>query len=228
MSVSLVVAVAALTGGAAVASADGATPAGNNGTIKIDELVMDGGLGNDPHVPCGFSVSFFGYDTGTQDATIAITPWAPTDGGQPFTTATSWTTAERTGGNQLDANVPIGGAQLAAAFAGIEPAAQGIHVRVEVHVTGAQGADVKYKMLWVEPCQVTGTTTPPPADEAAVVTTVENGASHDDATPAAVGAAATVPQAQVLGESVVKAAEVNAIPAAGPAVARAVAATTTG
>jgi hypothetical protein len=165
-----------------VAAADGGAPPGNNGTIKIDEFVMDGGLGNDPHVACGFSVSFFGYDTGAQDATILISPWEPTRGGKPFTTPTSWVTAMRSGGNQFDANVQIRAEQLAAAFAGIAPAAQGLHVRVEVHVTGSQGADTKFKMLWVEPCEVASPVVAHDTTTTTVVTAAP-GASHNNALP---------------------------------------------
>ena len=51
--------VGGISASAASSHAAGA-PAGNNGTVKIDEFVMDGGKGNDPHVGCGFSVTFYG------------------------------------------------------------------------------------------------------------------------------------------------------------------------
>ena len=60
------------TGGTSAAPASGSTaPAGNNGHIQIDQFVMDGGRGNEPHVGCGFSVSFFGYDGGSRNATVS-------------------------------------------------------------------------------------------------------------------------------------------------------------
>jgi hypothetical protein len=133
-------------------SSGGQAPAGNNGHIQIDEYTMDGGNGNDPHVACGFSVSFFGYDAGTQNATIAVTPWAPTKGGTPFTVSTQWTTASRTGGNQLDQNVPISPAQIASAFSGVAPAHQGYHAKIEVEVSGSQGSDDKHHTVWIAPC----------------------------------------------------------------------------
>jgi hypothetical protein len=129
----------------------GQRPPGNNGTIKIDEFPADGGKGNDPHVGCRFSVNFFGYDAGTQQATMTFEPWAPTSGGNPTTMSTSWTTPSRKGGNQLDKS--FGPVDLTSAFAGITPAKQGYHVKLTVHVTGSQGSDVKHKVFWVEPCQ---------------------------------------------------------------------------
>src|SRR5438045_9036858 len=83
-------------------SEHGQQPPGNNGTVKIDEFPADGGNGNDPHVDCRFSVNFFGYDAGTQQATMTFEPWAPTRGGKPTTMSTSWTTPTRNGGNQVD------------------------------------------------------------------------------------------------------------------------------
>src|SRR5581483_10547269 len=92
------------------AQASGAqAPAGNNGTIKIDEFAMDSGQDNDARVGCGFTVSFFGYDAGSHTATVTLTPWAPTSGGHPGTFGTTWSTATRTGGDQYDASLQISG-----------------------------------------------------------------------------------------------------------------------
>lgn len=146
----IALAFAALPSVAAVA--DSNAPPGNNGHIQIDEYTMDGGNGNDPHVSCGFSVSFFGYDGGTQQASITVTPWAPTSGGHAFTVATSWTTASRTSGNQFDQNVPISPTEVETAFAGVPPASQGYHAKIEVEVTGSQGSDDKYHTVWIAPC----------------------------------------------------------------------------
>src|SRR5581483_12191793 len=74
----------------------GPAPAGNNGHIQIDEYAMDGGNGNDPHVGCGFSISFFGYDAGTRTATVSVTPWSPTAGGTPFhSPSLTWNVSSR-------------------------------------------------------------------------------------------------------------------------------------
>ncbi|HQT99959.1 MAG TPA: hypothetical protein PLG60_05590 [Acidimicrobiales bacterium] len=143
------------------AGASSQAPAGNNGHIQIDQYALDGGSGNDPHLACGFSVSFFGFDTGTQQAFITVTPVAPTTGGTPFTQSTSWTISTRTSGDQLDQNVIVTPAALAAAFSGVTPAHEGFHARIAVDVTGAKGADSKYHTIWIAPCSSTTTTTTP-------------------------------------------------------------------
>jgi hypothetical protein len=151
-------------------------PPGNNGHIFVGEYELDGSNGNDPHVSCGLTVSFFGYDAGEQSATITLTPWAPTDGGAPFTERTSWTTAERTSGNQRNADVQIAPSKVADAFAGVEAAQQGWHAKIEVHVTGSQGADVKHKVVWIEPCPEAATAAGG-SNEAPVSAPTPNGAS---------------------------------------------------
>ncbi|HWE55586.1 MAG TPA: hypothetical protein VG435_08735 [Acidimicrobiales bacterium] len=119
----------------------------------MDEYSMDPGQDNDPHVDCGFSVSFFGYDGGPQSATIAVTPWAPTSGGRSYSTSTGWNVGTRTSGNQFDRNVQVSGADLASSLAGVTPQPkQGYHLRLEVEVTGSQGSDDKYKVFWMTPC----------------------------------------------------------------------------
>jgi hypothetical protein len=139
---------------AALATGPGSNkPPGNNGTVKIDEYTMDAGHDNDPHVKCGFSVNFFGYDGGPQQATIDIRPVAPTAGSGSFATSTSWDVGTRTSGGQFDRTVPISFSDLRSALSGVSPQAQqGYHLRLEVEVTGSQGSDDKYKTFWLQPC----------------------------------------------------------------------------
>ncbi|HEV2369819.1 MAG TPA: hypothetical protein VGR90_08075 [Acidimicrobiales bacterium] len=150
--------------GSSSASAGGQAPAGNNGTIKVDEITMDSGQDNDAHVACGFSVSFFGFDAGDQSATVTVTPWAPTAGGKPKTYTISWHTATRTGGDQWDANVQVPAGDISAIFSGVSPKAQGFHARIEAEVTGSQGSDDKFKVVWIQGCAngsaTSGATTP--------------------------------------------------------------------
>jgi hypothetical protein len=138
---------------ALAAGSGGGRPPGNNGTVKIDEYTMDAGQDNDPHVTCGFSVNFFGYDSGPQQASISLRPVAPTAGGGSFQTTTSWNQGSRTGGNQFDQTVPISMSELSNMLSGVTPQArQGYHLRLEVEVTGSRGADDKYKTFWLQPC----------------------------------------------------------------------------
>lgn len=140
--------------------AGGEAPPGNNGTIKINEFPADEGQANDPHVDCDFSVKFFGYDAGTQTARMIFTGHAPTRGGVLLDTTTTWTSATRGGGNQLDK--VFGPVNLTKAFAdaGMTPHnKQGYHVKLTVEVTGAKGADTKHKVFWVTPCATTKSAT---------------------------------------------------------------------
>ena len=141
--------------GHAAGTTAGNAPAGNNGTVKIDEYTADGGNGNDPHVSCGFTVNFFGYDggSGTDTATISVTPVAPTAGGSQYHASTSWPAGTRTAGDQWDASIQVSGSDLAGALAGVSPQPQqGYHLRLEAEVTGSQGSDDKYKTFWMTPC----------------------------------------------------------------------------
>ena len=145
-------------GGSAGTTRGSDQPAGNNGTVKIDEYAVDSGQDNDAHVSCGFTVSFYGFDgTKPQTATINVTPVAPTSGGSTYTTTTGWTKDSRTGGSQLDQQVQVSGSDLASSLAGVTPQAkQGYHLRLEVEVSGSQGSDDKYKVFWMQPCPTTG------------------------------------------------------------------------
>lgn len=137
------------------ASQGGQAPPGNNGTVKINDSAVDDGPNNEPHVACTFWVNFYGYDAGSQSATMTFDPWAPTSGGHSVTFSTSWTIDQRTGGNQLDK--AYGPVDLSSALAGITPhPKQGYHVKLTVHVTGSQGSDVKHKVFWIQPCQTAG------------------------------------------------------------------------
>jgi hypothetical protein len=131
-------------------------PPGNNGTIKIDGSSFSNA--NHPHVTCTFDLAFYGFDTGTQTATVSFTaqppsgqftPVAPTEGPSVFTFTGSGP------GNSFDAS-----RTYALDTTGLTAnAQQGYHIKVSVDVTGAQGSDDKSKVFWYEPCTVTTTTT---------------------------------------------------------------------
>jgi hypothetical protein len=137
-------------GTAGPASAQAEAPAGNNGTIKIDDVPMDDGNENVPHPGCTFVVDFFGYDVGTRTASLVFEGQEPTGGGELLVDAFTFDVETREGGNQLDASRTV---DLSEALVGIEPhPQQGWHVKLTVHVDGAQGADVKHKVFWVSEC----------------------------------------------------------------------------
>ena len=231
--VAAVLALGASYAGVGIAGAQNDAPAGNNGHIQIDEYVMDDDAsGNDPQVACGFSVSFYGFDAGDQEATITVTPTAPTEGGTPFSVNAAWHTDERTSGNQLDHNEQISPEQLAAAVDGVEPSDKGVHLRVDVTVTGSQGANGKHKTLWMAPCDEPAAVTPEEAAHTAATDALTSGSSRDEATvraeAAALAAGATPAEAAVLGAAAVAAVGGPVIAPAVPATAVARTASTTG
>jgi hypothetical protein len=139
------------SGSAAASPADkgGDAPPGNNGTVKVNDETTPN-QDNDAHVGCNFSVSFYGYDAGNQTGQLTFAGQAPTRGSGSVTLSASWSTADRTGGNQLDQTVPVSFSQLAGIFKGVTPAHQGYHVKLTATVSGSQGSDVKHKVFWID------------------------------------------------------------------------------
>ena len=139
-----------------------AKPPGNNGTIKIDQITLDpgdqGGHDNDPHVACAFDLQAFGYDLGTQTIVTDFTAQPPSGHGQSVTPEQGrhqFTFPGTGAGNHLDATeryvLDVSGLTL-------QPK-QGYHIKLTVHVTGSQGADVKHKVFWYQPCAPTSSQT---------------------------------------------------------------------
>ena len=132
-------------------------PPGNNGTIKIDQVPLlsqgAGDEGNHPHVTCSLALSFFGFDVGTDQATINFTAQPPSGSFTPVpangldTNTLTFTPTSKVG-NTLDAShaytLDVSGLTA--------QRKQGYHVKVSVEVTYSQGSDDKSKVFWYEPC----------------------------------------------------------------------------
>lgn len=175
-------------------------PNGNNGTIKIDGVAMDEGNENNPHPGCSFVVDFFGYDVGTRTATLEFEGQAPTGGGMLLTDTFTFEVASRESGNELNHSRPV---DLTDELAGIEPhPQQGWHVKLTAHVEGAQGADVKHKVFWIEECE--GAAAAPDAEVVEDAEVVP--AAPDEVTPAV----ASAPVVDVTDQVAVEAANVEA------------------
>jgi LPXTG-motif cell wall-anchored protein len=172
---------------ASPASAASDAPAGNNGTIKIDDVPIDDGNENVPHPGCTFVVDFFGYDVGARQATLDFVGQAPTGGGPLLHDSFVFDVSSRESGNQLDASRTV---DLTDALAGIEPhPKQGWHVKLTVHVDGAQGADVKHKVFWVSDCGEDETAAPAAEEQDEDVVEVPEVEAPEVETPDAVEAA---------------------------------------
>ena len=74
MAVLLVAGAPLLVGLASAAT----NPAGDNGTIKIDDLPFDDLPNNEPHVGCTFQVDFYGFDEGDLNADVTFEAHPPT------------------------------------------------------------------------------------------------------------------------------------------------------
>jgi hypothetical protein len=161
-------------------------PPGNNGTIKIEEEPLTDQPNNEPHVDCLFLVEFRGYDEGDLSATVTFELQAPTLGGTLTVTGNT---------NPLIGGDPAGGANDLDAseeyrldFGGPPHPIQGYHVKVTVHAEGSIGADTKYKVFWVQPCEAptptpTPTPTPPPTTPTPTETPTETPSETPSTTP---------------------------------------------
>lgn len=131
------------------AGASSAVPPGNNGTVKVNGIDLDGGPGNQPHLGCKFEINFYGYDEGAGlFASYSVEGQAPTGGGE-LRTGTDVPIGEDAagGGTDLDATVVV---DMTGAFTELTPdPTQGFHVKLTVHADGSVGADVKHKTFWV-------------------------------------------------------------------------------
>lgn len=168
------VGVAALFGGFALPQQHvAAEPAGNNGTVKVDEVAFDGGPGegpghdNDPHLAeCSGQVEWYGFDTGDLPATVTFTVWPPTADTAPeaereLVLETVVHDGDGPGvpndAAALDGVLEFDLTELLEPFTPQEN--QGFHVKIVVETPNSQGSDVKHKVFWVEGCDEVVTTT---------------------------------------------------------------------
>lgn len=181
-----VIALSIGSAGLAAASGNGtpgvgaSNPPGNNGTIKLEtsDLVPVGSAdANHPHVTCTFSLNFFGFDSGTQSATVNFTGQPPSGkfvAVAPLVGPNAFTFTGHGAGNTLDTSQAYS-LDVAGLY---DHPHQGYHIKVLVTVSGSQGANTKYKVFWYQPCgsgsggQVTTTTsTVPPSTTTSTSTT---------------------------------------------------------
>jgi hypothetical protein len=138
--------------GLAPSASAGGNPPGNNGFIKVeDEAFDEWPPQNKPHQDCVFNIEFYNYDEGDFNATVTFEDQPPTaDGGLTVTSGdlTPFIGGDPAGGGKdLDARV-----QYTLAFTGQPQPQQGFHVKLTINAPGSQGADVKHKVFWVQPC----------------------------------------------------------------------------
>lgn len=176
------------------APAAAADPPGDNGTVKLDDVVFDDHPDNEPHDGCIFQVDFYGFDEGDLDATVTFRLVPPTGGDEDIKVEDVVIGEDAAGGGtDLDASATY---DLTSALTGVPHAQQGFHVRLIVHAEGSQGADTKFKEFWV-----TGCATPPTSTTSTSTTT--HGGPTTSTTMDPHGTTTTVPGGTTTSSSIV-------------------------
>ncbi len=146
----------AFAGPAGAAEGD---PAGNNGTIKIDGLLLDDAPDNEPHPGCSFEVDFYGFDEGAiVNATVIFAVHNPTGGDEVLDVDND---VVFIGGDANDGGGSEAGLDASERYdlypalteGGYEPGPRGYHIKLTVHADGSIGADTKHKVFWVTDCE---------------------------------------------------------------------------
>lgn len=140
-AVSFLIAGAMAAAPAFAGNGHGNGPPGSNGTIKINDVELGPGHANDPHISCPFLVTFWGFDTGTNNASVAFTAQPPSGKFTPIplkapSDAATFTFTGHGAGNALDASKSY---SLDTSGLVKQPQ-QGYHVKVVVTVTSQQSS----------------------------------------------------------------------------------------
>jgi len=137
---------------AAPSGASRATSSPDHGRLQVNAHNFGPRAANDFALPCGFNVSFFGYDVGAERADISVTPLAPTAGGLPFSLHVKWKTSTRTSMNQLDQNVVVSPALVANAFSTSTSLTSPSHAMISVQITGKARSTLSFHSVWIASC----------------------------------------------------------------------------
>jgi hypothetical protein len=159
-------------GGGGAEGGDKGDPAGNNGTVKLAGFGGTNGPGhssgdgsepmhpsNDPHLACGFSLEWFGFDSGVTSE-VTFEQHAPTRGGSPHHDSVALDNDSHSGGGSTAGYDGVANYNLD--FEGDPHPKHGYHVKLTTETPYSQGSDRKHKVFWVEPCEEE---TAPPGEE---------------------------------------------------------------
>ena len=148
-------------------------PKGNNGTVKLAGFSEGNGPGhssgdgstpmhpsNDPHLPCTFSVEWFGFDAAGLFSDVTFEQHAPTRGGNPHYDSVPLDGDSHGGGGSTAGYDGVETYSLD--FEGDPHPKHGYHVKLTTETPYSQGSDRKHKVFWVEPCEEE---TAPPGEE---------------------------------------------------------------
>ena len=105
---------------------------------------------NDPHLPCTFSVEWFGFDSAVTSA-VTFEQHAPTRGGRPQYDSVPLDADSHSGGGSTAGYDGVETYNLD--FEGDPHPKHGYHVKLTTNTPYSQGSDTKHKVFWVEPCE---------------------------------------------------------------------------
>ena len=133
-------------------AASAVNPPGNNGTVKVDSLTIDGQPNaNEPHVGCLFDIEWYGFDANAVSQVTFETQ--PPTGSRILKQDTVLLDGDDASGGGspagLDADVQY---KLQFNSSDYLQPQQGYHVYLTINTTGSSGSDVKHKVFWVTDC----------------------------------------------------------------------------
>ena len=124
---------------------------GNNGTVKVNDTLIDQIPDNAPHPECAFNVQWFNFDGVIVTSQVTF---EAQDQDIEVTTVTGDTSANFRGGPG-----PNHSEDYILKFEGEPHPQQGYHVKVTISTNDSNGNDTKSKVFWVSPCQTPTPTT---------------------------------------------------------------------
>ncbi len=131
-------------------------PAGNDGTVKIEEFGSTTEMpDNHPHTSCHLVIEFRGYDKGDLTATWSLAGQEPS-GTAEIASGSAFIGEDDAGGaTDLDASVDV--VITDTMLGALTPQEnQGYHLKLTVHAPGSEnGRDTKFKVFWVDGCPTT-------------------------------------------------------------------------
>ena len=158
--------------GLSAAPAFATDPAGNNGTVKIEEYLApddapDTTPENDPHQGCKFDIEWYGFDEGVDIVSkVSFELQAPTLDGELDVDGELEVFVGDDAASGAGTDDGFDGRETYTLHStGVAHAQQGYHVKVTVHTPGSKGNDTKSKVFWFENCdEATESPSPSPSE----------------------------------------------------------------
>jgi LPXTG-motif cell wall-anchored protein len=140
-------------------------PRGGNGTVKIDDIPVDGDISNVPHVGCTFAVKFFDFDEGEHANIVFSLQQKPGPGIELLRRDNVLVSTDAATGGKPDPDEVFTFSVSQLGLGAYKPQNdQGYHIKLTVERIGAPGAG-KHKVFWVPRCvDKKSPSSPPPSN----------------------------------------------------------------